>query len=113
MRGNEMHQDTLYCEFCDDTYMATPGPHEKPQDNQAKAPLDLRNSDEIIQNTCPLDNESYSRCEYAVTLSKNYYITWERWGRCPYPARFVGLAKSKLAVKYDNCGLTCSRLRSG
>src|ERR1700722_2455056 len=80
------------------------------RDDQAKAPLDLWNSDEITQNTCPLDNECDSHREYAVTLSKNYYITWERWGRCPYPARFVGLAKGKLAVKYDDCGLTCSRL---
>ena len=89
-----------------------------------KAQLDLRNSDEIAQDTCPLDNECYSHRTnfitysqaldgHAVTLSKNYYITSERWGRCPYPAQFVGLAKSKLAVMYDDCGHTCNHLRSG
>jgi hypothetical protein len=73
-----------------------------------KTPLDLRNSDEIAQDTCPLDNECYLHRTnfitygqapdgYAATLSKNYYITSERWGRCPYPAQFVG----------------CSHLRSG
>jgi hypothetical protein len=98
---------------CTVSFAMIPGPHEKSRDDQAKVPLDLWNSDEIIQNTCPLDNECYSHREHAVTLSKNYYITWERWGRCPYPARFVGLAKGKLVVKYDDCGLTCSRLRSG
>jgi len=82
-----------------------------------KALLDLRNSDEIVQDTCPLDEERFrvrsAPREYAVTLSKSNYITSERWGRCPYLARFVGLAKSELAVKYDDYGHTYNRLRSG
>lgn len=48
-----------------------------------------------------------------LATSKSYYITSERWGRCPYPAQFVDLGTSKLAVMYDDCGHTCSHLRSG
>ncbi len=47
-----------------------------------------------------------------LAISKAYYITSERWGRYPYPARFVDLATSKLAVMYDDCGHTYSHLRS-
>ena len=48
-----------------------------------------------------------------LATSKSYYITSERWGRCPYPAQFEDLATSKLAVMYDGCRHTCSHLRSG
>ena len=95
-----------------------PEPHEKSRDNQAESAIGFAELRRNCPGYLPIGRRTFfaygqAPREYAVTLSKSNYITSERWGRCPYLARFVGLAKSKLAVKYDDYGHTCNRLRSG